>query len=43
MCSINFRNMDDIKHVTKYADHDYHGFWTAIVAWETTSTEDQEE
>jgi hypothetical protein len=40
MCPTNVKKTDDIKHVMKYTDHDHHGFWTSILAWETTSSED---
>jgi hypothetical protein len=42
MCPINFKKMDGIKQIIKYIDHDHQDFWIFILAWETTSKEDQD-
>jgi hypothetical protein len=35
-CPINVKKMNYIRHVMKYSDHNHQGFWTSILAWETT-------
>jgi hypothetical protein len=43
MWPINVKKVDDIKQVMKYVDHGHQDFWTAILAWDTTSKVDQDE
>jgi hypothetical protein len=40
MRPINAKNMDGMEQVMEYTDHDHEGFWSATLAWETTSKED---